>query len=135
MTTTTTTQVSNAREMSNPTYQAYQILHLGFTVAPILFGLDKFLNLTVDWTQYLAPFIANLIPAGTFMLIVGAIEIVAGLLVFFKPRIGAYVVAGWLLAIIVNLLMVPGFFDIALRDFGLLLGALALVRLSQTFSD
>ena len=135
MTTTTTTQVSRGRELSNPAYQAYRILHLGFTVAPILFGLDNFLNLMVDWTQYLAPVIANIISAGTFMLIVGVIEIVAGLLVFFKPRIGAYVVAGWLLAIIINLLMVPGYFDIALRDFGLLLGALALGRLSQTFSD
>jgi hypothetical protein len=79
--------------------------------------------------------VADIIPASTFMLIVGVVEIIAGLLVFFKPRIGAYVVAAWLLAIIVNLLLIPGFFDIALRDFGLFLGALALARLSETFAD
>jgi uncharacterized membrane protein YphA (DoxX/SURF4 family) len=129
-----TVELSPKATLENPAYQAYQILHLGFTAAPILFGLDKFLNLMVDWTQYLSPLIANIIPAGTFMLLVGVIEIVAGLLVFFKPRIGAYVVAAWLLAIIVNLLLIPGYFDVALRDFGLFLGALALARLSQTFA-
>jgi hypothetical protein len=129
-----TLELSQEATLENPTYQAYQILHLGFTAAPILFGLDKFLNLTVDWTQYLSPLIANIIPAHTFMLIVGVIEIVAGLLVFFKPRIGAYVVAAWLLGIIFNLLLLPGYFDVALRDFGLFLGALALARLSQTFA-
>jgi uncharacterized membrane protein YphA (DoxX/SURF4 family) len=119
----------------NPIYQAYQILHIGFTVAPILAGLDKFLNLLVDWSQYVAPLVANVIPADTFMLVVGVVEIVAGLLVFFKPRIGAYVVAAWLLGIIVNLLLIPDYFDIALRDFGLFLGALALARLSTVFSQ
>jgi uncharacterized membrane protein HdeD (DUF308 family) len=83
----------------------------------------------------LAPVFANIVPAGPFMLIVGVIEIVAGLLVFYKPRIGAYVVAIWLLGIIINLLLIPGYFDVALRDFGLLLGALALGRLSVTFSN
>ena len=126
---------SKSRISNNPAYQAYQILHIGFTVAPILFGLDKFFNLMTDWTQYLAPVFGNIIPANTFMLIVGVVEIIAGLVVFFKPRIGAYVVAAWLLGIIINLLLVSGYLDVVLRDFGLLLGALALGRLSETFSE
>ena len=131
---TTANLSSPDKTLNNPTYQAYQILHIGFTTAPILFGLDKFLNLMVDWSIYLAPFVDNIIPANIFMPIVGVVEIIAGLLVFFKPRIGAYVVAAWLLGIIINLLLVPGFFDVALRDFGLFLGALALARLSETFA-
>lgn len=131
----TTTSLTDSDNLSNPLYQAYEILHVGFTAAPILFGLDKFLNLMVDWTQYLAPVFANIIPANIFMILVGVVEIAAGLLVFFKPRIGAYVVAGWLLGIIINLLLLPGYFDVALRDFGLLLGALALARLSQVFAS
>ncbi len=114
--------------------QAYTILHLGFTVAPILFGLDKFLNLTTDWMKYVAPGIAGIIPATAFMLIVGVIEIAAGVLVWFKPTIGAYVVAAWLLGIIVNLVLLGGYYDVALRDFGLLLGALALGRLSHAYA-
>jgi len=116
-----------------PVLQAYQILRIGFTVAPILFGLDKFTNFMVDWSTYLAPFIANNLPisAHTFMYFVGIIEIVAGVVVFLKPRFGGYLVALWLWGIILNLLLIPGFFDIALRDFGLSLGALALARLSE----
>lgn len=135
MTTTGITTTSKSGALDNPAYQAYQILHIGFTAAPILFGLDKFLNLMTDWTQYLAPVFGNIIPADTFMLIVGVVEIVAGLVVFFKPRIGAYVVVAWLLGIIINLLLVSRYLDVALRDFGLLLGALALGRLSETFSE
>ena len=118
-----------------PGYQAYQILHLGFTVAPILFGLDKFFNLLVDWEQYLPPFAARLTGGHTheLMLAVGVIEVLAGLGVWFKPRIFAYVVSIWLLLIVANLLMIPGHFDVALRDFGLSLGALALARLSRHF--
>jgi hypothetical protein len=120
-------------EVQNPAYQAYQILHAGFTVLPILAGLDKFFQLLVNWDQYLAPFAWTLLGGHghTFMLVVGAIEVLAGLLVAFKPRIGAYVVALWLWGIIVNLLLIPGYLDVALRDFGLSLGALALARLSQ----
>lgn len=128
-------QVSAREDVQNPLFQAYRILHIGFTVAPIVAGLDKFTNLLADWTQYLAPFIANLVPASTFMAIVGVVEIIAGLLVFFKPRIGAYVVAAWLVGIIFNLLLVPGYLDVALRDFGLFLGAVALARLSTAFGD
>ena len=118
-----------------PGYQAYQILHIGFTVAPIVAGLDKFFNLLVNWEQYLPPLVNNL--AGGYghelMLVVGVIEIIAGLGVFFKPKVFAYVVSAWLLLIIVNLLMIPGYYDVALRDFGLSLGALALARLSSKF--
>src|SRR5215212_8545757 len=112
---------------TSPAYQAYQILHWGFTAAPILFGLDKFFNLMTQWHQYLAPTIANLIPLQPrlFMQVTGVVEILAGLIVAFKPRIGGYIVAAWLWAIIVNLLLYPGYYDIALRDFGLSLAALA----------
>ena len=120
---------------SKPGYQAYQILHLGFTVAPIVAGLDKFFNLLVNWEQYLPGFVKNLTGGHghELMLAVGVIEIVAGLGVAFKPRLFAYVVAAWLLLIVANLLMIPGYFDVALRDFGLSLGALALARLSQEY--
>ena len=120
---------------SKPSYQAYQILHLGFTVAPIVAGLDKFFNLLVNWEQYLPGFVKNMTGGHghELMLAVGVIEIVAGLGVAFKPRLFAYVVAAWLLLIVVNLLMIPGYFDVALRDFGLSLGALALARLSQEY--
>jgi hypothetical protein len=120
---------------TQPGYQAYQILRLGFTVAPIVAGLDKFFHLLVNWDQYL-PGAVNSLTGGhghQLMLVAGVIEIVAGLGVFFKPRIFAYVVAAWLLLIIVNLLMIPGYFDVALRDLGLSLGALALARLSAEY--
>jgi uncharacterized membrane protein YphA (DoxX/SURF4 family) len=124
-------------ELRNPAYQAFLLLRVGFTVAPILFGLDKFFNWTVDWTSYLAPWINDIAPgsAQDFMYLVGAIEIAAGLLVAVAPRIGAYVVAAWLAGIILNLLTVdpPRYYDIALRDFGLMLGALTLARLSSAF--
>jgi len=118
---------------SAPADQAYQILHIAFTIAPVIAGVDKFLHLLVNWDQYLAPVVARMLPLSghTFMLLVGVIEVVAGLLVWWKPRIGAYVVMGWLWGIIINLLLIPGYFDVALRDFGLSLGALALARLAQ----
>src|ERR1041385_7910952 len=117
-------------------YRAYLVLYAGFIVAPLLAGADKFFHLLVNWDQYLAPSIARLRPVSghTFMLAAGVIEMVAALLVAVKPRIGGYVVAAWLWGIIVNLLLVPGYFDIALRDFGLSLGALALGRLAQQFA-
>ena len=122
---------------ASPSYQAYQILRTGFTVAPILAGLDKFFGLLVNWDQYLPAFVNNLTGGHghELMLAVGVIEIVAGLGVAFKPRIFAYVVSAWLLLIVANLLMIPGFFDVALRDFGLSLGALALARLSQEYDQ
>lgn len=120
---------------ASPTYQAYQLLHVGFAVLPIVAGLDKFFHFLVNWDQYLAPVVVNYLPVSghTFMLAVGVIEIVAGALVAIWPRIGGYVVAFWLWGIIVNLLMIPGYFDIALRDFGLSIGALALARLSADY--
>ena len=120
---------------ASPAYQAYQTLRIGFTVAPIVAGLDKFFHLLVNWDQYLPAFVNNLTGGHghELMLAVGVIEIVAGLGVFFKPRLFAYVVSAWLLLIVANLLMIPGYFDVALRDFGLSLGALALARLSQEY--
>ncbi len=114
-------------------YQAFQILRFAFTVAPIVAGLDKFFHLLVDWDKYLPPIVNNLVSGHghQLMLAVGVIEVIAGIGVFLKPRIFAYIVAVWLLIIILNLLVIPGYFDIALRDFGLLLGALALARLSH----
>ena len=128
-------EADSARATSQrPSYQAYRLLQVGFVAAPILAGLDKFFNILTDWEQYLAPFIGDLIGASTFMAVVGMIEIVAGIGVAIKPRIFAYVVAAWLVGIILNLLLIPGFYDVALRDLGLALGALALGRLSQEFS-
>jgi uncharacterized membrane protein YphA (DoxX/SURF4 family) len=119
--------------LSDPGYQAFVILRTGFTVAPILFGLDKFANLLVDWPAYLAPWINDLLPgsAQAAMYAVGVIEIVAGIVVGLAPRFGGWLVAGWLGGIIISLLTIPGHYDIALRDFGLLLGAVALARLAQ----
>lgn len=119
-------------EWRNPVLQAFTLLRIGFTVAPILFGLDKFAHVLVDWDIYLAPEFADLFnaEAHTLMYAVGAIEIVAGLVVLLQPRFGGYLVAAWLAGIITNLLMMGDYYDIALRDFGLLLAALTLARLA-----
>ena len=121
-------------DVGGAAHQAFWLLRIGFTVAPILFGLDKFFNWSVDWPDYLAGWIDDIIPGSgqDWMYVVGAIEIAAGLLVAFAPRIGAFVVAGWLFGIVVNLLTenAPEYYDIALRDFGLMLGALTLGRLA-----
>jgi len=113
-------------------YQAFLLLRIGFALAPIAFGLDKFFNVLVHWPKYLAPWIDRIVPgtAQQAMYGVGVIEIVAGVVVALKPRYGAPLVAAWLFGIVVNLLTYSGFYDIALRDFGLLLGALALTRLA-----
>ncbi len=120
---------------TNPVAQAFLLLRIGFTVAPILFGLDKFAHVLVDWDKYLAPEFADLFNAQphTVMYFVGAIEMVAGLAVLLRPRFGGYLVAGWLGAIIVNLLLMADFYDVALRDFGLMLAALTLARLAAAF--
>jgi uncharacterized membrane protein YphA (DoxX/SURF4 family) len=114
-------------------HQAYTILKFGFTVAPIVAGLDKFFNLLVDWSQYLTPLVPRWtgIDPVSFMMAVGVIEIIAGILVAVKPKFGALVVAAWLWGIIINLLSVPGYYDVALRDLGLSFGALALARLAE----
>jgi uncharacterized membrane protein YphA (DoxX/SURF4 family) len=122
-----------AEQSTDYARQAYTVLKFGFTVAPIVAGLDKFFNLLVDWTQYLTP----LVPAWTgidpaaFMMVIGVIEIIAGILVAVKTKWGAWIVAAWLWGIIINLLLVPGYYDIALRDLGLSFGALALARLAE----
>ena len=117
-------------------HEAFWILRTAFTVAPILFGLDKFANVMTDWPKYLAGQFNDLIPGSAHqaMLMVGVIEVVAGILVAVRPRIGAYVVALWLAGIIVNLLLLGGYGDVALRDFGLLLAALALARLAPAYT-
>lgn len=119
----------------DPTYQAFWLLRIGFTVAPILFGLDKFAHVLVDWDIYLASEFTDLFSAEahTLMYFVGAIEIVAGLVVLLRPRFGGYLVAAWLGGIIANLLLMADFYDVALRDFGLLLAALTLARLATVF--
>jgi hypothetical protein len=130
----TTPPRAESRSLADPGYQAYAILRAAFTVAPILFGLDKFLDIMVTWDKYLAPWIVRIVGnAHQFMYVIGAVEIVAGIIVAVKPRWGAYIVALWLLGIIFNLLTYSGFYDVALRDFGLLLAALALGRLSQLY--
>ncbi|HEV3001361.1 MAG TPA: hypothetical protein VGW75_11530 [Solirubrobacteraceae bacterium] len=121
----------------DPAAQAFMLLRIAFTVAPILFGLDKFAEvLTDDWTRYLASEFDDVIPgsAQDAMYLVGAIEIVAGLVVLVAPRFGGLLVAGWLGGIIVSLLLVGGYGDVALRDFGLLLGALTLARLASAYA-
>src|SRR5262249_61769640 len=113
--------------VSSPSYQAFQILHVAFTIAPIVAGLDKFFHFLVNWEMCLSPLVSKTlgVPARSFMLGVGVIEVIAGLLVAAAPRIGGYVVGIWLLGIVVNLLSIPAYLDVALRDFGLALGAFA----------
>jgi hypothetical protein len=122
-------------DLREPRYQAFTLLRVGFTVAPILFGIDKFLNWLVDWPIYLAPRVDSWIPGNAHqaMLAVGVIEIVAGLVVAIRPKFGGYLVAIWLAGIIVNLLILGDFYDVALRDFGLLIGAVALARLATAY--
>lgn len=123
------------RIKTDPTFQAFWLLRIGFTVAPILFGIDKFAQVLTDWDKYLAPWVNDLVPgtAHQAMYGVGVVEIVAGLSVLLLPRFGGYLVAAWLLGIIVNLVSIGGYGDIALRDFGLLLAALTLARLATAF--
>jgi uncharacterized membrane protein YphA (DoxX/SURF4 family) len=116
-------------------HDAFLMLRVAFAAAPIAFGLDKFFNVLTDWPKYLAPWVNDLMPgdAQAFMYAVGGVEILAGVLVALKPRYGAPLVAAWLAGIIVNLLTYSGWYDIALRDFGLLLAALTLARLAVRY--
>lgn len=124
---------ATGHEWSNPVYQAYRALQVGFIAAPILAGADKFFGLLTDWTQYLWPPFADVLglSPGAFMGVVGVVEIAAGIVVAVKPRFGGYLVAGWLAGIILNLVLVGGFWDIGLRDLGLAIGAFALARLAS----
>ena len=130
---TTSALRANASATVEPARQAFLLLRTVFTVAPIVFGLDKFTNILADWTTYLAPQATALVPlpAPTLMYVVGVVEIVAGIAVAVRPQFGSLLVAAWLGGIILNLLLLGAFFDVALRDFGLLVGALALYRLSR----
>jgi hypothetical protein len=123
------------RLKEDPAYQAFVLLRIGFAAAPILFGLDKFFDVLVNWEIYLAPWINDIVPGSgaDAMYAVGAIEIAVGIAVAVKPRYAAYLVAAWLGGIIINLLTLSGYYDIALRDFGLLLGALTLARLASKY--
>ena len=122
------------RQHSRATHQAFLLLRTIFTIAPIIFGIDKFTNVLTDWTHYLAPIATDIVPVSpeVFMYGVGIVEIAAGILVALRPRIGSLVIVAWLAGIIVNLLLLPGFFDVGLRDFGLLVAALALNRLASS---
>ena len=133
---------SRSAELAHPrdnAWQAYQLLHWGFVITPLVAGLDKLFHFMTDWDAYLSKYVSDLIARGglsvhNFMLGVGAIEIVLAMLVAFKPRVGAYLVALWLAGIIANLILLQGFYDIILRDFGLFLAAIALGRLSHKCS-
>lgn len=127
----TTTRV----DLKDPIFQAFTLLRIAFTVAPILFGLDKYFHILVNWDVYFAPRLDSIVPgtAHQAMYVVGAVEIIAGLVVALRPKIGSLLVAGWLAGIITNLLLIPGYYDIALRDFGLFLATLTLFRLASAF--
>ena len=129
-------EASPAALTRRPAYRAFRLLRAGFAALPILAGVDKFFHVLANWDMYLANSVEKLLPFSghTFMLIVGAVEIAAGVLVAVAPRIGAYVVSAWLCGIIVNLLLIPGFYDVALRDFGLALAACALGILAREFA-
>ncbi len=134
---TTAAQTGVETRVATPAYQAYQILHVAYTIAPLIAGGDKFFHLLVDWDGYLSPRLARLLPTAisghAFMLAIGVIEIIAAALVALVPRIGAWIVGLWLCAIIINLLSIPAYYDIALRDLGLALGAFAFARLAAEF--
>jgi hypothetical protein len=136
---TTSASITSATraDVDNPVFQSFWLLRIAFTVAPILFGADKFAHVMTNWDKYLAPEFVDLlnVQAHTLMYVVGAIEIVAGLVVLVRPRFGAYLVAAWLVGIIVNLAMIGGYYDVALRDFGLFLAALTLARLATVFPN
>jgi len=127
-------KTSAAVTANNPAFDAYRLLRVAFIVAPLAMGLDKFFNRLTQWPKFLCPLVMNRVPPETFMRVAGVAEIAAGVLVLVKPRIGAYVVAAWLLLVIINLLLIPGYYDVVLRDVGLVLAAFALARLSAVFS-
>jgi hypothetical protein len=132
-----TTHLTRARiTTADPARQAFVLLRTVFTIAPIAFGLDKFANVLTHWPKYLAPWIDSIVPgtAQQAMYAVGVVEVIAGIVVAIAPRIGGWVVAAWLAGIIVDLVTGPGFYDVALRDFGLLVGALALARLAARYA-
>lgn len=129
--------LAGSNELRDPSFQAFMLLRTAFTLAPIVFGLDKFFDVLANWQHYLAPTLDDIVPGSAHqaMLMIGVVEIAAGVLVALRPQVGGYVVAAWLAGIIVNLLLIPDFYDIALRDFGLFVAAIALARLSSAFGS
>jgi uncharacterized membrane protein YphA (DoxX/SURF4 family) len=125
------------RFMTDPAYQAYIVLRIGFTLLPLAMGIDKFFNVFVKWEQYLAGWYNDLIPGNAHlaMHLIGVVEIIAAILVALKPRYAAYVVAGWLAGIVLDLVTLPGYYDVALRDFALMLTALTLGRLAWKYDS
>lgn len=130
---TNPTPTRRVRALSDPAYQAFLLLRTAFVLAPVVFGLDKFFNILTDWERYLAPQVNSITPGSPHqvMLAVGVVEIGAGVLVALRPDIGGYVVAAWLGGIIVNLLLIGNFYDVALRHFALFVAAIALGRLAR----
>ncbi len=138
-------ETANAKNQAHPevvdvlmqSHQAFRLLQFAFVVAPLVAGADKFFNFLCNWETYLTPLVPKLtgIGAHPFMMAVGVVEILAAILVAVKPKIGSALVTGWLAAIIVNLLLIPGFFDVALRDLGLCIAAFALFRLSSAYEN
>lgn len=128
-------KITHPADWRDPRYQAFAAMRVAFAALPIVFGLDKFFNILVDWPVYLAPWINDIAPGSgqDFMYFVGAVEIIAGICVALKPRYGAYVVAGWLAGIVLNLFTLSGYYDVALRDFALMLAALVLARLAAYY--
>ena len=125
-----------ARVKAEPAYGAFLLLWIGFIAIPLVMGMDKFFNVLTNWEGYLAPWIANLSPltAQGTMMAIGVVEVIAAVSMALRPRYAAYVVALWLAGIIVNLLSYPGFYDVALRDFGLMVAAVALALLARTYT-
>lgn len=125
-----------ARAKSEPAYGAFLLLWIGFIAIPLIMGMDKFFNVLTNWEGYLAPWIANLSPltAQGTMMAIGVVEVIAAVSMALRPRYAAYVVSLWLAGIIVNLLSYPGFYDVALRDFGLMVAAVALALLARTYT-
>ncbi|HZQ88511.1 MAG TPA: hypothetical protein VFA42_00735 [Gaiellaceae bacterium] len=127
--------VQPAAVRGDPRYQAFMLLRVGYTVLPLVMGIDKFFNALTNWPQYLADWIDNIVPgtAQQFMYVVGGVEILAAMIVAVRPRYGGYVVAAWLAGIVINLVSYGGWYDVAVRDVGLMLGALTLGRLASVY--
>lgn len=121
------------RNFANPVYQAYLLLHAALVLAPLVAGIDKFLYILVDWDVFLNPYVAAVIPTSLFMKVVGVLEIGVALLIGWRPAAGAFVLALWMLGVIINLLVFPAYYDIVLRDFGIFLSTLSLSRLARFF--
>lgn len=111
-----------------------QLLRYTYGLVPIVAGIDKFTNLLTDWKNYIAPSIGNMLPfsASTFMSIVGVIEIIAGVIVLIRPRVGGFIVMAWLIAIALNLVIGGNYYDVAVRDLVMAIGAFSLARLSAS---